>query len=288
MAVKIMKKFLILLISVMILFSGCVSQKTVKMGDNVSVDYTGSLQDGRVFDTSIEKVAMENNLFPGREYKPLNFTVGNGEVIKGFDEGVIGMMVGESKTLIIPPEKGYGPIDPKAIQAIPIIQTVPATSTLPKVFDLDLALFQQAFGPNQKVGGIVKIPNTNINLTILNINSTSVSLAYKLKVGDQISPPNSPWNATVVKIDDKNITVTYNAEKNSTIQFFSGTPWKTTVIDVNNKTITIRHIAVPDTEIPSTLGTTRIHFNETSIIMDRNPPLAGMTLVFNVTLRSIK
>ncbi|MBU4374215.1 MAG: FKBP-type peptidyl-prolyl cis-trans isomerase [Euryarchaeota archaeon] len=108
-----MKKFLILLLAAVILFSGCVGQKTVKNGDKISVDYTGSLENGKVFDTSIESVAKEKNLFaPGREYKPLKFNVGKGEVIKGFDEGVVGMMVGETKILTIPPEKAYGQSNP--------------------------------------------------------------------------------------------------------------------------------------------------------------------------------
>ncbi|MCE8422927.1 MAG: FKBP-type peptidyl-prolyl cis-trans isomerase, partial [Candidatus Methanoperedens sp.] len=76
-----MKKILILLLIAVILFSGCVGEKTVKMGDNISVDYIGSLENGKVFDTSIEKVANENNLTPhGGGYKPLKFNVGKGGV----------------------------------------------------------------------------------------------------------------------------------------------------------------------------------------------------------------
>ncbi len=284
-----MKRLFILIIAAIILFSGCVSQKTVKTGDNISVDYTGSLLDGRVFDTSIEKVAEENNILtPGREYKPLDFTVGKEEVIKGFDEEVKGMTIGESKTIIIPPEKGYGPINPEAINIIPIIQTVPATSILPKVFDIPLVQFQQTFGVDKEVGGIIIIPGTNINLTILSINSTSVSLAHKLKVGDLITSASAPWNQTVIKIDDKNITVKNNARQNDTIELFPGAPWRTIVADVSNLNITIRHNAIPDTEIPNMYGSVRIHFNETSIILDRNHKFAGETLIFNVTIRSIE
>jgi PBP1b-binding outer membrane lipoprotein LpoB len=63
----IMKKALILLLAAAILFSGCVGQKTVKTGDKISVDYIGSLPDGKVFDTSIYSVARENNLFTDRK-----------------------------------------------------------------------------------------------------------------------------------------------------------------------------------------------------------------------------
>jgi peptidylprolyl isomerase len=67
-----------------------------KNGDHVRVHYTGKLEDGQVFDSS-------------RDGDPLEFTVGAGEVIPGFDEGVRGMQVGESKTIEIEPEDAYGP-----------------------------------------------------------------------------------------------------------------------------------------------------------------------------------
>lgn len=286
-----MEKFLILLLAAAILLSGCVGQKTVKTGDKISVDYTGSLPDGKVFDTSIEKVAKENNLFThGREYKPLEFTVGKGEVIKGFDEGVVGMKVGETKTLTIPPEKAYGTINPKAIQVIPVIQNVPATTTFPKVFDISLSRFEAMFGTGHKKGDVIQYPRTNINLTILNI--TNVSLSYNLKVGDQIWQSGAPWNETVIKVDEKNITIKANVSSNEIVQL-QGAPWNTTVVGLNNVNITLRHNPIPETviEIPGMFGKmipTKVSFNETSIIMDQNHELAGKTLIFNVTLKSIE
>lgn len=280
----IMKKFIILLLAAIILFSGCVGQKAVKTGDKISVDYTGSLEDGKVFDTSIYSVARENNLFtPGREYKPLNFTVGKGEMIQGFDEGVVGMKVGETKTLTILPEKGYGLINPLLIQAYPIIQEVP--TRFPRVIEIPIDQFEGTFGTGHKIGNIVTIPRTAINLTIQNITA-NVSLSYNFKVGDQI-PSNAPWNETVVKIDDKNITVEYSVKKNEIIQF-PNVPWNTTVVEVKNMNITLRHNPIPDTMIPTIRGMMSVHFNETSIIMDQNPELAGKTLIFNVTVRSIE
>ena len=66
-----------------------------KSGDTVKVHYSGRLTDGTTFDTS-----------SGRE--PLEFKVGNGDVIKGFDDGVEGMQVGDKKTVHIPAEEAYG------------------------------------------------------------------------------------------------------------------------------------------------------------------------------------
>jgi FKBP-type peptidyl-prolyl cis-trans isomerase FkpA len=72
------------------------SDGVVKVGDTVWVHYTGMLTDGTTFDTSI-----------GRG--PFNFVVGRGSVIKGWDEGLQGMKIGEKRKFTIPPELGYGP-----------------------------------------------------------------------------------------------------------------------------------------------------------------------------------
>lgn len=78
----------------------------VKSGDKVKVHYKGSLTDGTVFDSS-----------EGRE--PLEFTVGNGMVIKGFDDAVLGMEIGDKKTVDIPVDQAYGPSNPEMIMEFP-------------------------------------------------------------------------------------------------------------------------------------------------------------------------
>ena len=85
------------------------------------MDYTGKLENGTVFDTSVEEIAKEAGIYTEqRNYVPLTFKVGSGQLITGFDEGVIGMKVGEEKTLTIPPEKAYGEYDEAKIQAVPL------------------------------------------------------------------------------------------------------------------------------------------------------------------------
>ncbi|KAM8831221.1 peptidyl-prolyl cis-trans isomerase FKBP3 [Spinachia spinachia] len=74
-----------------------------KKGDNVSCWYTGSLEDGTVFDTNIPTTARKK-----KQTKPLTFKVGLGRVIRGWDEGILTMSKGETARLEIEPEWAYG------------------------------------------------------------------------------------------------------------------------------------------------------------------------------------
>ncbi len=75
-------------------------------GDSVKIHYTGKLEDGTEFDSSA-----------GRD--PLEFQLGSGQVISGFDKAVEGMAVGESKSVKIPPEDAYGPHEDRMVQDVP-------------------------------------------------------------------------------------------------------------------------------------------------------------------------
>ena len=85
---------------------------SVTYGTRVSVHYVGTLEDGSVFDSSHDRGL------------PLEFTVGEGEVVVGLEEGVIGMRVGGTRSLVIPPEQGYG------VQGLPGLIPPDATVTL--------------------------------------------------------------------------------------------------------------------------------------------------------------
>ena len=80
--------------------------QTAKSGDTVKVHYHGRLEDGTTFDSS-----------EGRE--PLEFEVGAGMVIKGFNDGVLGMKVGDKKTINIPVDEAYGPKNPDMLVEFP-------------------------------------------------------------------------------------------------------------------------------------------------------------------------
>ena len=93
----------------------------IESGDTVVIEYIGRFPDGSVFDTSRHEVATEHGLANAQDadpedYTSLSFGVGEEEVIEGLEQGVIGLSVGDTETLTIPPEKAYGEFDDEKVR----------------------------------------------------------------------------------------------------------------------------------------------------------------------------
>jgi peptidylprolyl isomerase len=117
------------------------------VGDTVKVHYTGKLQDGTVFDSSLER-------------EPLELTIGQGEVIAGFEHALIGMKVGTSLTVTIPAEYAYGPYYDDRVFEVP-------RSQLPE--DLE-----------PQVGQILSYQDENgtWNATVIEVSESMVTLDF--------------------------------------------------------------------------------------------------------------
>jgi len=117
-----------------------------KKGDNVKVHYTGKLQDGTVFDSSA-----------GGD--PLGFAVGSGQVIQGFEEGVLGMKVGESKVVEIPVAKAYGERNDELVIQAPIEQVPPDLNP-------ELGMRLEMGGANGEILRVVVTEITDTHITL--------------------------------------------------------------------------------------------------------------------------
>jgi len=139
------------------------AEKKAKENDIVSIHYTGTLEDGKVFDSSEGK-------------SPLQFKIGEHRLIKGFEKGVVGMSINEEKTLTIKPEDGYGSRNEALQQEIPIsalnIKEKPKPGTILTLKDKE-GKMAMAF--------VKKVDKDNMTLD-LNHPLAGKTLSFKIKL----------------------------------------------------------------------------------------------------------
>ena len=141
----------------------------VKDGDKVKVEYTGKLDDGSVFDSS------ENH------GKPLEFQVGSGQVIKGFDSAVLGMNEGDEKEFKILPAEAYGQHDPTLVQKVP-------REVFPQDAELVAGLlFEAGLPTGEKVPAMIAEVDEGTVTVDLNHPLAGKTLNFKIKLREVIT-----------------------------------------------------------------------------------------------------
>jgi len=138
--------------------------KQIQLGDTVTVNYTGKLEDGSIFDSS---------MLEGRE--PLKATLGQGQLIKGFESGLHDMTIGDKKTVEILPEDAYGEYNDYMVQEVPKEQ-------MPGDVEVGTALQAQTqMGP---VNFVVKEVKDEIVILDANHPLAGKKLIFELEVVD--------------------------------------------------------------------------------------------------------
>lgn len=142
----------------------------VKKGDKVKVHYHGRLTNGETFDKS-----------EGRE--PLEFEVGSGMVIKGFDDGVTGMEVGQKKTINIPYDEAYGPLNPDMMIEMP-------KDRFPKDMELEVGMpLSMSDGQGQQFQVLVQEIKDDVVILDANHPLAGQDLIFDLELVDIITKP---------------------------------------------------------------------------------------------------
>ncbi len=257
---------------------------SVSAGNTVAVMYTGTLENGTIFDTSDEEVAKKAGIYnPQRPYEPLEFVVGAGQMIKGFDEGVRGMKIGEKKKFILTPDQAYGTYDPTKMQSIPRIDVINRTIDINKSIEVPQAQFKQLFNDDPKVGQIYTTTQVPFKYQVKAIKTDKVVLEIAAKVGDVFILPQTPWSSEVIEVGQM-IKLRHNPKDKQIIP----TAFGNATLEVNAKNITINVQPLLGAPIQTPFGQAVIKsFNATSIILDLNHPLAGKTLMFDVEVVNI-
>lgn len=138
----------------------------VKDGDKIKVEYTGTLEDGSVFDSS------------KTHNEPLEFEVGGGQIIKGFDDAVKGMGKGDEKDIKLKPADAYGDPNPQLVQKVPKDQ-------LPKEAEVKVGMTLGMSLPNgqQIPARVTEVEDTEVTIDI-NHPLAGKTLNFKIKVVD--------------------------------------------------------------------------------------------------------
>jgi len=252
----------------------------VQEGDDISVDYIGTFTNGNVFDTSNGTVARDPSVpkavsfIDKTAYDDLTFKVGSGKMIKGFDSSVLGKKVGQTFTVTIPPEDGYGEASPD------LIYHLNSTMTIPMVQKVPVDTFRAQFP------------------VIDPYNDTTYF------------HPMYGWSCEIMDADSREVTIKHVPVYGRDYKIF---PWNTTVVDISTQrnTITLHHHVeeiLRDTRVPIFIfdifdkdwadKARNIQENKEDIgivtssggliTLDFNKEVAGRTLVFTITINDIR
>lgn len=247
------------------------SDDVVAAGQTIKVDYIGKLLDGRVFDTSLLSVALNDAAYPktlsftlrsNTSYTPLSFEVGAGKMISGFDEAVVGMKVGQTKTVTLTPDEAYGDMDPTKLVTFQLTETAPLLRTFAA------STFKAEYGADAATG-----------LTVYD--------------------PMYGWEATVLEYDEQADRVTVkNVPTLNALYHIYGTGsvgWDVMVtgIDSNSDLITVQHLLdEADSDMikgsdGSTFFVTDVDVDAGTAVRNYNTELLGKSLVFTITIVDI-
>jgi len=184
-------------------------------GDAVEIGYVGRFADtGRVFDTSYERVAKDNVSYPKAasftwraQWSTFSFDVGCADrppveqklvkctaSIKGFDHGVQGMAVGDSKQVVVPPDLGYGPMDLTKVFERPLLQEVTVRVVM------NQSAFADKYGTQPADGLVVRDPFWAWNASV-SVSNNVVLVTNSPYLGERLRPYQA-WRAHVAAIDD--------------------------------------------------------------------------------------
>jgi FKBP-type peptidyl-prolyl cis-trans isomerase 2 len=252
--------------------------RAVANGDTVKVNYIGSLPDGRVFDTSFASVANNDSvpkalsfsLRANSSYTPLSFTVGAGTVITGFNNAVVGMKAGESKTVDISPSEGYGNL------VLSKITSFNLTETKNVYENMTFAQFKTKYSVTAVAGMTVTDPLYKWPVNVLIANSDA----------DKVRVQNAP-------VQGQNYLIFGNSTA-------SASGWNITVTTVDTSSsaagqiILVHDIKDSDSgkiQGVDTTGTTfileNVNIASGTASRNANTELVGKTLTFTITLVSI-
>ena len=255
------KKITILVILLLLLILGGIyymnSKKIVAKGDTVKIDYLGTLENGNVFDTNIlEESKKAGTYTEQRSYEPLEFTVGAGQMIPGFEEAVLDMKEGETKTVTIPAEKAYG-IRREDL----FLKGLPREVKVARYSNLSKDQFKEIFEKEAILGETLTTKNVPWEVKVVEIKDNQVKVESVVTTGQVLQLPGTNWNSIVKTIGDTAVTLFQNPEEG-----------QRAVLPYQGRFVSGKIT----------------HVQEKNYDLDLNHELAGKNLTFRITVKEVK
>lgn len=235
----------------------------VSDGNNIRVDYIGYLPDHTVFDTSVKAVGSDLSIPKSSSFKapldniyqPLAFQVGKGQMIKGFDKGVLGMTEGQWRTIVVEPKDGYGQFETVKMGI---------TEDFPMVHNITPLNFTVAYGEEPVLNKVVVEPFWNWEVHVLGITPDNITV-LTLPQPNQVSMPFG-WETKVIEVNGS--------------------------ADGGTGRITVRHYPTAGTNVtykglPAQIALMTSTSIELAYNLAASNPLATQTLFFSVKVVSI-
>lgn len=180
-----------------------VDTNPVKGGDIVKILYTGSLQNGSLFDSG-----------------NYTFVVGAGEVISGVEQAVIGMRIGEKKVVTVSPEQAYGYYDPNNALAVPLTQEINKTANTTE------ELFRLTFEEHPFVNRLYRVKGMEWSVRVIDIQNQTVVYRHEPEDGmvfDLKDTVGNVYGNSRVSVEGEKITITSSPVKGSVVTTVVGT-----------------------------------------------------------------
>ncbi|MFC1648040.1 peptidylprolyl isomerase [Nanoarchaeota archaeon] len=274
-----MKLAIILMIGLLLLTACNTTEDPVgaAFGDTVSIKYIGTFTNGTVFDTNVESVANANGLAKD-SFESLIITIGQGKVIPGFEQALIGMNIGDKKTATLAPGEAYGNHDGTKVLKINKVSESNRILELKRYVNITLDVLAQLPGIDKRPGDIIEVEGLEVEYEVIAIGDIA-TLKIIPEVGDEVQLPNTLWNSTVIDFDDEMYTVRQDPPNGSIVT----TSFGPARIILGKETMSTHLLLEEGGHLITPQGPGKVLLvNETSAVLDFNHPLAGETLIFDI------
>lgn len=260
------------------------SDITVEAGDRVTVDYLGRLEDGTVFDTSNAGYAKKYGIYDkNKQYSAMTVTVGKGQLIPGFERGLLGMKLKEQRRIRVTPEEGYGRYDPTKIRTMPRLKEINRTIDMKLDVSIPVKQFIDIFGKEPVKGDIVHGKVSPWAYTVVDVNKDTAMIKAVVAAGESYALPKTAWNATVMRVDGNTAVLRQDPREK-----LADTEFGKAALNVTDSKIRIFLMPKVGEVVKTKDGKGAIKtFDDKSVTIDLNHPLAGKTLLFDTYITGL-